>query len=80
MVNDSTRGVFYAINLLKRLQFILTDGNFDYIPKYEKEIKDLQTLVTKLDAEFRRKFQELKEDESRSKINVLEKIGNDRHS
>ncbi len=73
LVNDSTRGVFYAINLLRRLQFILTDGNFDYIPKYEKEIKDLQTLVTKLDAEFRRKFQELKEDESRSKINVLRK-------
>ena len=73
LVNDSTRGVFYAINLLKRLQFILTDGNFDYIPKYEKEIKDLQTVVTKLDAEFRRKFQELKEDESRSKINVLRK-------
>ncbi|MDQ3022526.1 MAG: tubulin-like doman-containing protein [Bacteroidota bacterium] len=73
LVNDSTRGVFYAINLLKRLQFILTDGNFDYIPKYEKEIKDLQNVVTKLDAEFRRKFQELKEDESRSKINVLRK-------
>ncbi len=73
LVNDSTRGVFYAINLLKRLQFVLTDGNFDYIPKYEKEIKDLQTVVTKLDAEFRRKFQELKEDESRSKINVLRK-------
>ncbi|MEO8666235.1 MAG: tubulin-like doman-containing protein [Ignavibacteria bacterium] len=73
LVNDSTRGVFYAINLLKRLQFILTDGNFDYIPKYEKEIKDLQSLVTKLDAEFRRKFQELKEDETRSKINVLRK-------
>lgn len=73
LVNDSTRGVFYAINLLKRLQFILTDGNFDYIPKYEKEIKDLQTVVTKLDAEFRRKFQELKEDETRSKINVLRK-------
>ncbi|MDQ3194234.1 MAG: tubulin-like doman-containing protein, partial [Bacteroidota bacterium] len=73
LVNDSTRGVFYAINLLKRLQFILTDGNFDYIPKYEKEIKDLQALVTKLDAEFRRKFQELKEDETRSKINVLRK-------
>lgn len=73
LVNDSTRGVFYAINLLKRLQFILTDGNFDYIPKYEKEIKDLQSLVTKLDAEFRKRFQELKEDETRSKINVLRK-------
>lgn len=73
IVNDSTRGVFYAINLLRRLQFILTDANFDYIPKYEKEIKDLQTVVTKLDAEFRRKFQELKEDETRSKLNVLRK-------
>jgi len=73
LVNDSTRGVFYAINLLKRLQFILTDGNFDYIPKYEKEIKDLQSLVSRLDAEFRRKFQELKEDEGRSKLNVLRK-------
>ena len=73
LVNDSTRGVFYAINLLKRLQFVLTDGNFDYIPKYEKEIKDLQSVVTKLDAEFKRKFQELKEDETRSKLNVLRK-------
>ena len=73
LVNDSTRGVFYAINLLKRLQFVLTDANFDYIPKYEKEIKDLQSVVTRLDAEFKRKFQELKEDESRSKLNVLRK-------
>ena len=73
LVNDSTRGVFYAINLLRRLQFILTDGNFDYIPKYEKEIKDLQSLVTKLDADFRRKFQELKEDEARTNFNVLKK-------
>ncbi|HQY53276.1 MAG TPA: tubulin-like doman-containing protein [Ignavibacteria bacterium] len=73
LVNDSTRGVFYAINLLHRLQFILTDGNFDYIPKYEKEIKDLQSLATKLDAEFRRRFQELKEDETRTKFNVLKK-------
>ncbi len=73
LVNDSTRGVFYAINLLKRLQFILTDGNFDYIPKYEKEIRDLQSLVTRLDADFRKQYQELKEDESRSKINVLRK-------
>lgn len=73
LVNDSTRGVFYAINLLKRLQFILTDGNFDYIPKYEKEIKDLQSVVTKLDVEFKRRFQELKEDEKRSKLNVLRK-------
>lgn len=73
LVNDSTRGVFYAINLLRRLQFVLTDGNFDYIPKYEKEIKDLQTVVARLDAEFRKQFQELKEDENRSKINVLRK-------
>ncbi|MBL8006670.1 MAG: hypothetical protein JNJ56_04015 [Ignavibacteria bacterium] len=73
LVNDSTRGVFYAINLLKRLQFILTDNNFDYIPKYEKEIKDLQSVVTRLDSEFKRKFQELKEDETRSKLNVLRK-------
>ena len=73
LVNDSTRGVFYAINLLRRLQFVLTDGNFDYIPKYEKEIKDLQAVVTRLDADFRKQFQELKEDENRSKINVLRK-------
>jgi hypothetical protein len=73
LVNDSTRGVFYAINLLRRLQFVLTDGNFDYIPKYEKEIKDLQTVVTRLDADFRKQFQELKEDETRSKLNVLRK-------
>lgn len=73
LVNDSTRGVFYAINLLRRLQFILTDNNFDYIPKYEKEIRDLQTVVTRLDADFRKQFQELKEDEARSKINVLRK-------
>lgn len=73
LVNDSTRGVFYAINLLKRLQFILTNGNFDYIPKYEKEIKDLQSYITRIDSEFKRIYQELKEDESRSKLNVLRK-------
>lgn len=73
LVNDSTRGVFYAINLLKRLQFILTNGNFDYIPKYEKEIKDLQSFISRTDSEFKRIFQELKEDESRSKLNVLRK-------
>jgi len=73
LVNDSTRGVFYAVNLLHRLQFILTNGNFDYIPKYDKEIKDLQGIITRYDGEIKRKFQELREDESRSKINPLRK-------
>jgi len=73
LVNDSTRGVFYAVNLLHRLQFILTNGNFDYIPKYDKEIKDLQGVIARYDGEIKRKFQELREDESRSKLNPLRK-------
>ncbi len=73
LINDSTRGVFYSINLLRRLQFILTNGNFDYIPRFEKEIKDLQILVSRLETEVKRRLQDLKEDESRSKLNVLKK-------
>jgi len=73
LINDSTRGVFYAINVLRRLQFILTNGNFDYIPRFEKEIKDLQAVVTKYESEIKSKMQDLKEDESRSKANVLKK-------
>ena len=73
LINDSTRGVFYSINLLRRLQFILTNGNFDYIPRFDKEIKDLQILVSRLETEVKRRLQDLKEDESRSKLNVMKK-------
>ena len=73
LINDSSRGVFYAINVLRRFQFILTNGNFDYLPRFEKEIKDIQILVTKLEAEIKRRLQDLKEDETRSKLNVLKK-------
>lgn len=73
LINDSTRGVFYSINVLRRLQFILTNGNFEYIPKFEKEIKDIQIHVTKLESEIKRRLQDLKEDEARSKLNVLKK-------
>jgi predicted DNA-binding protein len=73
LINDSTRGVFYSINLLRRLQFILTNGNFDYIPRFDKEIKDLQILVSRLETEVKRRLQDLKEDESRSKANVIKK-------
>ena len=73
LINDSTRGVFYSINLLRRLQFILTNSNFDYIPKFDKEIKDIQILVTRFETDVKRKIQDLKEDESRSKLNVLKK-------
>ncbi|MFA7361512.1 MAG: tubulin-like doman-containing protein [Candidatus Kapaibacterium sp.] len=73
LINDSTRGVFYSISLLRRLQFILTNGNFDYIPTFDKEIKDLQILITRLEAEAKSKLQDLREDESRSKINVMRK-------
>lgn len=73
LINDSTRGVFYSINVLRRLQFILTNGNFDYIPKFEKEIKDIQILVTKLESEIKSRLQDLKEDEARSKLNLLKK-------
>lgn len=73
LINDSTRGVFYSINVLRRLQFILTNGNFDYIPKFEKEIKDIQIHVTKLESEIKSRLQDLKEDEARSKLNLLKK-------
>jgi len=73
LINDSSRGVFYSINLLKRLQFILTNSNFDYLPRFEKEIKDLQNLVPKFETEVRRKIQELKEDEARSNFNPLKR-------
>lgn len=73
LINDSTRGVFYSISLLRRLQFILTNGNFDYIPTFDKEIKDLQILITRLEAEAKSKLQDLREDESRSKLNVMRK-------
>lgn len=73
LINDSSRGVFYTINLLKRLQFILTSSNFDYIPRLEKEIKELQNLVPKFETEIRRKIQELKEDEARSNLNPLKR-------
>ncbi|MFA5012687.1 MAG: tubulin-like doman-containing protein [Ignavibacteria bacterium] len=71
LINDSTRGVFYSISLLRRLQFILTNGNFDYIPTFDKEIKDLQILITRLEAEVKSRLQDLREDESRSKLNVM---------
>jgi hypothetical protein len=73
LINDSTRGVFYSINILRRIQFILANGNFDYIPKFEKEIKDLQSIILKLESEVKNRFQDLKIDESRSKLNVLKK-------
>ena len=73
LINDSTRGVFYSISLLRRLQFILTNGNFDYIPTFDKEIKDLQILITRLEAEVKSRLQDLREDESRSKFNVMRK-------
>jgi hypothetical protein len=73
LINDSTRGVFYSINVLRRLQFILTNGNFEYIPRFEKEIKDMQILVTKMESEIKSRLQDLKEDEARSNINVLKK-------
>jgi hypothetical protein len=73
LINDSSRGVFYSINLLRRIQFIFTNGNFDYIPKFEKDIKDLQSLILKLESEVKSRFQDLKLDESRSKINILKK-------
>lgn len=73
LINDSTRGVFYAINVLRRLQFILSNENFNYIPHFDKEIRDLQTVIARLDGEIKRRFQDLKEDESRSKVNVMRK-------
>lgn len=73
LINDSTRGVFYSISLLRRLQFILTNGNFDYIPTFDKEIKDLQILISRLEAEVKSRMQDLREDESRSKINIMRK-------
>ncbi len=73
LVNDSTRGVFYSINVLRRLQFILSNENFNYIPKFDKDIKDLQVVISRLDSEVKRRFQDLREDEAMSKINVLKK-------
>jgi hypothetical protein len=73
LINDSTRGVFYSISLLRRLQFILTNGNFDYIPTFDKEIKDLQILISRLEAEVKSRMQDLREDESRSKFNIMRK-------
>ncbi|MCB0725622.1 MAG: hypothetical protein KDC73_13080 [Ignavibacteriae bacterium] len=73
LVNDSTRGVFYAINVLRRLQFILSNENFNYIPRFEKDIQDLQIVISKLDSEVKRRFQDLREDESMSKVNMLKK-------
>jgi hypothetical protein len=73
LINDSTRGVFYSISLLRRLQFILTNGNFDYIPTFDKEIKDLQILISRLEADVKSRMQDLREDESRSKINIMRK-------
>ncbi|MCX6161559.1 MAG: hypothetical protein NTV87_09530, partial [Ignavibacteriae bacterium] len=73
LINDSTRGVFYSINLLRRLQFILTNGNFEYIPLFERQIKDLQIVVARLESEVKSRLQDLREDESRSKVNMMKK-------
>jgi hypothetical protein len=73
LINDSTRGVFYALSLLRRFQFILQNENFHYIPQFEKDIKDLQARVTRLESEIKSRLQDLKEDESRSKLNVMRK-------
>jgi hypothetical protein len=73
LINDSTRGVFYSINLLRRLQFIISNSNFDYIPRFEKEINELQGRIIKYEAELKSRLQDLKEDESRSKLNILKK-------
>jgi len=73
LINDSTRGVFYSKSLLRRLQFILTNENFDYIPALEKGIKELQSLAARYEGEVKSKLQDLKEDESRSKFNILKK-------
>lgn len=73
LINDSSRGVFYSIGLLRRLQFIFTNESHDYLPKLEKDIKDLQISVMRLESELKRRFQDLREDESRSKFNILKK-------
>lgn len=73
LINDSTRGVFYSLSLLRRLQFVLQNENFHYIPQFEKDIKDLQPRISRLESEIKSKLQDLKEDESRSKMNVLRK-------
>lgn len=73
LINDPSRGVFYSIGLLRRLQFILTNESYDYMPKIEKEIKDLQLSLSRTESEVKRIFQDLREDESRSKFNVLKK-------
>lgn len=54
LINDSTRGVFYALSLLRRFQFILQNENFHYIPQFEKDIKDLQARVTRLESEIKK--------------------------
>jgi len=73
LINDSTRGVFYSKSLLRRFQFILTNENFDYIPALEKQIKELQSLAARFEGEVKSRLQDLKEDESRSKLNILRK-------
>ena len=73
LINDTSRGVFYSIGLLRRLQFILTNETYDYMPKMEKDIKDLQMALSRIESDVKRIFQDLREDESRSKFNVLKK-------
>jgi hypothetical protein len=73
LINDSSRGVFYTINALRRLQFIFTNSNFDYLPAFEKQIKELRAKISQTETSLKRKFQDLKEDESRSKLNILRK-------
>jgi hypothetical protein len=73
LINDPTRGVFVSIKLLERIRFIFENGNFDYIPKFEKEIKELQGKISRLDSEYKSAFQELREDEIRSNLNILKK-------
>lgn len=73
LINDSTRGVFYSLSLLRRLQFVLQNENFHYIPQFEKDIKDIQPRISRLESEIKSRLQDLKEDESRSKVNPLRK-------
>jgi hypothetical protein len=73
LINDTSRGVFYSIGLLRRLQFILTNEAYDYMPKMEKDIKDLQIRLSRIESDVKRIFQDLREDEARSKFNILKK-------
>lgn len=73
LINDSSRGVFYTINALRRLQFIFTNANFDYAPAFEKQIKELRAKISQTETSLKRRFQDIKEDESRSKLNILRK-------